>query len=56
MEYPGYGIYSKVKEQNGKDGKLKDTKIEIKPSCKQISLDAECVYDFILDKFENLKE
>ena len=56
MEYAGYGIYSNIKDKPESNETLIDTKVKIKPSCKQIELDAESVYDFVIDKFENIKE
>tara|TARA_B110000285_G_C14924092_1_gene514068 strand:+ start:389 stop:820 length:432 start_codon:yes stop_codon:yes gene_type:complete len=48
VEYPGYGVYKKIKGKTGNSA--------ITPSCKQIEEDAECVYDFLLANIKNIQE
>ena len=60
-EYPGYGIYTKVKkgvhEHPRASPKLIDDEDAdpIIPSAEQIQQDADCIYDFLIHNF-NLQE
>ena len=52
MEYPGYGIYSKVyKSEPGKREMNEVPDCAVLPSCEQIMNDAESVYNFALANF-----
>ena len=48
-EYPSYSIYKNIKNE-------KKEKVTIKPTESQIIEDSECVYEFVLQNFRDIKE
>ena len=48
-EYPSYSIYKNIKNE-------KKEQVPIKPSESQIIEDSECVYEFVLQNFRDIKE
>ena len=61
-EYPGYGIYNKIKKKP-EHGDVNEKILEddlsaqnLLPSAEQIIQDTDCVYDFVLANFKKIRE